>query len=117
MIGVHENSCQPSYVKTAHPEPIQLRFITIRSSIWTHIICDNGWSEWEKQGSQSWLKSYTGSDHVIRRNDSDSMLTMRCNKKMIANEWKYKEIMEGQPHWRTFKAMFIFVLFFMTHIR
>src|SRR6266436_2119937 len=26
-------------------------------------------------------------------------------------------MMEGQPHWRTFKVTFIFVLFFMTHIR
>src|SRR6266481_1238766 len=41
---------------------------------------------------------------------NDSMLTMQCNKKMLMNG-KTKKMMERQPHWRTFKATFIFVLF------
>src|SRR6266481_3070034 len=97
-----------SYVKMACPVTIRSKFTMIRSLIQTHGTCDSGWSEWEKRGSRSWLKSVTGSNLVIQGNDS--MLTMRCNKKMPMNG-NSKKLMERQPYWRTFQATFIFVLF------
>src|SRR6266481_3249404 len=40
---------------------------------------------------------------------------MRCYKKMLMNG-NTKKMMEGQPHWRTFKATFIFCsISHMTH--
>ena len=104
-INIHQDSI-------ACPVPIQLRSITIRSSIWTHVTCNNGWSEWEKRGSRSWLKSCTGSDLVICGNDLDSMLTKQCNKKMPMNG-NSKKMMERQPHWRTFQATLF--LFYFSH--
>src|SRR6266481_6049063 len=82
----------------------------IRSSIWTHRMCVSGWSEWEKRGSRSWLKSVTGSNLVFQGNDS--MLTMQCNKKMPMNG-NSKKMMERQPHWRTFQVTLF--LFYFSH--
>src|SRR6266481_8498058 len=84
----------------------------IISSIQTRRTCDSSWSEWEKRGSRSWLKSVTGSNLVFRGNDS--MLTMRCNKKMPMNG-NSKKMMERQPHWRTFQAMLFCSISHMTH--
>src|SRR6266481_9986576 len=81
----------------------------IRSSIRTHGTCVSSWSEWEKGGSRSWLKSDTGSNHVFR---NYSMLTMRCNKKMPMNG-NSKKLMERQPYWRTFQATLF--LFYFSH--
>src|SRR6266481_2339075 len=89
----------------ARQEPFRSKFTMIRSSIRTHGTCVSGWSEWEKRGSRSWLKSDTGSNHVLR---NDSMLTIRCNKKMPMNG-NSKKMMERQPHWRTIQAtLFLF---------
>src|SRR6266481_4393588 len=109
FIGVEERT--PAFVRIMIcQEPFRSKFTMIRSSIWTHGTCVSGWSEWEKWGSRSWLKSVTGSNHVFRGNDS--MLTMRCNKKMPMNG-NPKKMMERQPHWRTFQATLF--LFYFSH--